>query len=154
MIGAPMNISDDARAAEQFRGTYVSANLFRMIGVKPMIGRDFADQDDQIGAEPVMILGNGIWKKRYAGDPKVIGQTIKANSKAYTVIAVMPPGLQFPNNEDLWLPLAMLPNESRSPRRTSATTTSWDGWPTASRCSRRAASSTRSASTSPSCTRM
>jgi putative ABC transport system permease protein len=116
-LNADVNVSDETHLPERFGGSYVSANLFRMIGQKPILGRDFAEDNDRAGAEPVLILGNAMWKTRYGADPNVLGKVIKANSKAYTVIGVMGPDLQFPGNGSLWMPLAQLPPDSIPPRR-------------------------------------
>ena len=115
--GSPMNVSDEGRPAEQYQGTYESANVFRSIGQKPLIGRDFSATDDERGAEPVVIIGNGLWKNRYGSDPSIVGRTIKVNSRASTVIGVMPPDMKFPFNNDLWLPLSQLPQEMFTAKR-------------------------------------
>ncbi len=63
--GATMIVSDKGRSPEQFGGPYISANAFKMIGQKPMLGGDFLPEDDRPGATAVVLLGNGIWKNRY-----------------------------------------------------------------------------------------
>jgi putative ABC transport system permease protein len=108
--GATMNISDEGRTPEQFGGPYMSANGFKLIGQRPLLGRDFLPEDDRPGAAAVIILGNGIWKDRYGSDPSIIGRSIKVNGVPTTVIGVMPAGLKFPLNADLWQPLALMPN--------------------------------------------
>jgi putative ABC transport system permease protein len=115
--GAPVNVSDEGKAAEQFNGAYGSANLFELIGQKPILGRDFRPDDDRLGAEPVAILGNGIWKNRYGSDPSILGRAIKINSLVSTVVGVMPPDMKFPFNTDVWMPTAQLPVEMRDSKR-------------------------------------
>ena len=117
LMGSPMNVSDEGRPAEQFQGTYNSANLFKSIGQRPFLGRDFAPRDDNPSAEPVVIIGNGLWKNRYGSEPSILGRTIRINSRASTVIGVMPPDMKFPFNNDLWLPLSQLPPEVVNARR-------------------------------------
>jgi putative ABC transport system permease protein len=117
LSGANMNVSDEGQAVEQFAGTYNSASLFQLIGQRPMIGRDFTPDDDRIGAEPVVILGNGIWKNRYGSDPSIVGRSIKVNTLAAAVIGVMPPDMKFPNNNDLWMPFSQLAPELRDSKR-------------------------------------
>jgi predicted permease len=112
-LGSTINVSDEGKPPEQFQGSYVSGNTFQMIGQRPLIGRDFTDQDDRVGADPVVILGNGIWKNRYGSDSAIIGRTIRANSLIVTVIGVMPPDMKFPLNAELWIPRAQLPAETR-----------------------------------------
>jgi putative ABC transport system permease protein len=113
---ATMNISDEGLTPERFGGPYMSANGFQLIGQKPLLGRDFLPDDDMPGAAAVVLLGNGIWKNRYGGDPSVIGRSIKINGVPTTVIGVMPEGLKFPLNADLWQPLALMPNLAEQKR--------------------------------------
>jgi putative ABC transport system permease protein len=115
--GSPMNVSDEGRPAEQFQGTYQSANLFQIIGERPLLGRDFSSENDTPGGEPVVVLGNGLWKNRYGGDPAIVGRTVKINSRVCTVIGVMPPDMKFPFNNDLWVPLSLLPAEVWTAKR-------------------------------------
>lgn len=83
----------------------LTANCFSLIGQKPLIGRDFSPDEDKRNAAPVVILGYSIFKNRYGGDPGIVGRTVRINEVATTVIGVMPDGMKFPDNEDLWLPL-------------------------------------------------
>jgi putative ABC transport system permease protein len=114
--GQTMNLSDEGRAPERFQGPYISANAFKLIGQPPLLGRDFLPEDDRPGAAPVVILGNGVWKNRYGSEPSVIGRTIKVNDVAAIVIGVMPAGIKFPQNADLWLPLVQMPRLSEQKR--------------------------------------
>ena len=70
-----MNLSDDTRPAERFRGAFVSATAFSLIGQRPLLGRDFRAEDDREGAAPVVILGHAVWQRRYQGDPAIVGRT-------------------------------------------------------------------------------
>ncbi|HEY6212041.1 MAG TPA: ABC transporter permease, partial [Vicinamibacterales bacterium] len=115
--GSNMNVSEEGRPVEQFSGSYNSASLFQLIGQRPIIGRDFKPDDDRIGADPVVILGNGMWKKRYGADPSIVGKTINVNTVSAAVIGVMPPDMQFPFNTDLWMPFAQLPPDLRDSKR-------------------------------------
>src|ERR1051326_1067541 len=115
--GSNMNVSEEGRPVEQFSGAYNSASLFQLIGQRPIIGRDFKPDDDRIGADPVVILGNGMWKKRYGADPSIVGKTINVNTVSAAVIGVMPPDMQFPFNTDLWMPFAQLPPDLRDSKR-------------------------------------
>src|SRR6266540_883257 len=73
-----------------------SVNLFALLGVEPRRGRVFLPEEDQAGANRVVILSDGLWQRRFGSDPKVIGQTISFNNEPYTVVGVMPPDFQFP----------------------------------------------------------
>src|SRR5207245_1167872 len=90
-------------------GIGVNATVFTLIGQRPVLGRDFLPEDDKPGAPPVAILGGGIWKSRYGSDPAILGRIIKINEVPTTVIGVMPEGMKFPFNADLWLPLSSMP---------------------------------------------
>ena len=101
----PFNVSEQGTSPERYNGAYVSANTFRLIGAQAVLGRGFIPEDDLDGATPVVVLGFNIWQSRYAGDKGVLGKTIKVNDLPATVVGVMPQGMQFPPNTDLWLPL-------------------------------------------------
>ena len=109
MLSTSVNLSDTDHIPERYQGDYVSWNLFGMIGQKPVLGRDFQESDDVPGAQPVALLGYGVWKSRYGGDPNVLGRTIRVNSRPVIIVGVMPQGMQFPNNDDVWIPLVVLP---------------------------------------------
>jgi len=111
-----MNISDPEHPAERAGGVAVTANTFSVLRVQPFLGRDFAPGDDAAGAAPVVIIGYSIWKNRYGSDRAVIGRALKINDVAHTIIGVMPEGMRFPTNSDVWRPLQPLTGESRRNR--------------------------------------
>src|SRR5919106_688156 len=90
---------------QRYSGGYVTEDFFKITGVSPILGRDFTAADNKPGAERVIILGHEIWKRDFNGDPSVIGQNVRVNSKPATIIGVMPANYKFPNNEQLWTPL-------------------------------------------------
>jgi putative ABC transport system permease protein len=92
-----MNVSDEARPAERYSGAYFSANAFKLFGERPILGRDFPPEDDMPGANPVVMLGEGIWKSRYGADPSIVGRAIRINDVPTTVVGVMPAKMQFPD---------------------------------------------------------
>src|SRR6185436_10722513 len=100
-----MTISDRGGAPERYSGALLSTNSFSVIGQKPLLGRDFAAGEDQRAAAPVAILGYSIWKNRYGGDTAILGRTIRINGVSTSVVGVMPEGMKFPTNTDLWMPL-------------------------------------------------
>ncbi len=71
MLGSTINLSDKVGAAQRVRGAYVTANLFRLLGEAPAVGRDFRASDDQPGAAAVTIIGHRVWQNRYNSDPAV-----------------------------------------------------------------------------------
>ena len=90
---------------QRYTGGYVTEDFFKITGVSPILGRDFTADDNKPGAERVVILGYEIWKRDFNGDPKVVGQNVRVNSKPATIIGVMPQNFKFPNFEELWMPL-------------------------------------------------
>ncbi len=100
--GGNMTVADDRSYPEQIRGTWLTANAFRVLGQQPLMGRDFAPAEDQKGAERVVILGYSVWKNRYGSDQNILGRTLRLNGEPATIIGVMPEGMQFPTNSDLW----------------------------------------------------
>jgi putative ABC transport system permease protein len=96
----------DGGDADRYAGAAVSHELFPMLGKSAQLGRVFAPEDDRQGAEPVVLISDDLWRRRYDADPAVIGRAIQVNSRPHTVIGVMPPQFRFPENQYLWLPLA------------------------------------------------
>ena len=99
---------------ERLTAGTVSAGLFATLGVAPALGRDFTPQDDTDGAAPVVILSDGLWRRRFGGDPQVIGKAITLRGQSLTVIGIMPPGFRFPGESDLWVPLMPILNRQLS----------------------------------------
>ena len=124
VFSGSFNVSDEGRLPEQYPGPYVSANFFRMLGVAPVLGRDFAAEDDARGGPPVVMLGHSIWEQRYGSDPGVLGRTIRLNGVTATIIGVMPDGMKFPFEAELWLPTSQLaPAIRQQPRQARGYTT-------------------------------
>jgi putative ABC transport system permease protein len=90
---------------QRYTGAYITEDLFKIIGVSPMMGRDFTADDNKPGAEKVAILSHEIWKRDFNGDPNIVGQSVRINGKAATIIGVMPPNFKFPFSEELWVSL-------------------------------------------------
>jgi predicted permease len=110
------NVSDEGRAPERYSAAYVSANTFRLIGQRTILGRDFLPEEDRPGAAAVVVLGHGVWKSRYGSDPSILGRTIRINEAPSTVIGVMREGFKFPDNADLWQTLAVIPDLDKQKR--------------------------------------
>jgi putative ABC transport system permease protein len=103
-----MIVSDEGRRPERYNGAYFSANAFRLFGEHPIRGRDFRPEDDRPGANPVVMLGEGVWKSRFGADPSIVGRAIRINDQPTTVVGVMSERMKFPD-ADLWLPLSRVP---------------------------------------------
>lgn len=102
----------DLRAAVEANGlaetvtvTEVTANTFALLGVRPVVGRDFSDADDRPEAARVALLSDGYWRRNFGASAEAIGRTIRINGETSLVIGVMPDGLTFPQSQDLWVPL-------------------------------------------------
>ena len=90
---------------QRYTGAYVSADFFRILGVRPIIGRDFTAQDDKAGAEKVALISHQLWQRDFGSAENIVGRGIQINGKPATIIGVMPPGFAFPVSEQIWLPL-------------------------------------------------
>jgi putative ABC transport system permease protein len=88
---------------QRYTGAYITEDLFKIIGVSPIMGRDFTADDNKPGAEKVAILSHEIWKRDFNGDQNIVGQSVRINGKAATIIGVMPPNFKFPFSEQLWV---------------------------------------------------
>jgi putative ABC transport system permease protein len=91
---------------ERLTSARISADLFATLGVAPAFGRAFTSAEEIAGGTPVVILSNGLWRRRFGGDPQVIGRAITLNGQSRTVIGIMPDGFRFSEDTELWLPLA------------------------------------------------
>jgi predicted permease len=111
-----VTLGDDARTAERASSAYVSANAFQVLGVRPMLGRDFVPDDDRPGATPVVMLGSRVWVSKYHADPNIVGRNVRVDGVLSTVIGVMPDGFRFPVVSDAWQPLARMPGVLEQPR--------------------------------------
>jgi putative ABC transport system permease protein len=96
----------DGGDTDRYSGAAVDHELFSLLGVAPQLGRDFNADDDRHGGEPVVILSDDMWRRRYNADPSIVGRAILVDARPHTVIGVMPRRFQFPQNQYLWLPLA------------------------------------------------
>ena len=104
-----VNLAGEEAPPERFQGAFVTANALRVVGVEPLLGRVFLDGEDGPDAGPRVVLSFHVWQNRFAGDPQVVGRTIRANGEAAEVIGVMPDGFRVPFREDLWVPIAYDP---------------------------------------------
>ena len=90
--------------AERVDGAEVSPNLFPLMGVHPILGRTFAESEGVLGSHHVVILGYGLWQRRFSGDRNIVGRTVTIDLEPYTVVGVMPRGFAFPDNGQAWTP--------------------------------------------------
>jgi len=100
----------DGNQATHIQGESVSANLFQLLGVQPMLGRTFLPNEDEPGNR-VVILSHGLWQRQFGGDSGIIGKNVTLDGQQFQVIGVMPPRFTFPigsNPPELWIPMSNL----------------------------------------------
>jgi putative ABC transport system permease protein len=114
--GGLANLAGPGGEPERVGQALVSANFFEVVGVQPVRGRGFQPGEDQVGREHEVILGDGIWRRRFGGDPGIVGQSIRLDDQAYTVIGVLPASFQFPLASEIWTPMALTPAQRMSRR--------------------------------------
>jgi putative ABC transport system permease protein len=97
---------------ERVRTGVVSANYFGLFGVQPLLGRTFLPDDDKLGAPPVLLLSYEYWKNNFGSDPGIVGKTFEMNDKVHTVVGVLPPVPQYPNENDVYMATSACPFRS------------------------------------------
>jgi predicted permease len=95
---------------QQIIGYSYSARFFEVLGSKPFLGRTFLASEDQPGHDHVVVLSYQLWQRLFGGAQNVLGKSITLSGAPYIVIGVMPPGFGWPQNTELWTPLALAPS--------------------------------------------
>src|SRR5258706_2469720 len=109
--GRSANFTGDDVAPEQVFGRGVSSNFFSVLGVSPLMGRTFTDEEDRNGAQ-VVVISYPMWQRRWTGDPNILGKPVLMNGSRYTVIGVMRPDFVFRNREaSYWVPVSFTPQD-------------------------------------------
>ena len=90
---------------KRFTGAYITEHWLRILGVTPLLGRDFTAEDNRPGAEKVALISYNLWQREFAGAAGIVGTAVRVNGKPATIAGVMPKGFNFPTNEELWIPL-------------------------------------------------
>ena len=100
---------------ERIAGYRVSASLFPMLGVSPQLGRWFTPEEDQAGANRVVIMSHRLWQRRFGGDPNIVGKALTLNGRSVTLVGIMPADFRFHTEEDeLWVPIAFSQEEQQN----------------------------------------
>jgi putative ABC transport system permease protein len=94
---------------EQLSGNRISPALTRVLGIRPILGRDFADAEEKPSASPVVMIGEGLWKRRFGSDAKCIGRSIVLNDVPTTIVGVAPAALNLISGGDIYTPLTIDP---------------------------------------------
>jgi predicted permease len=104
--------------AERLSGYMISAGFFSTLGVKPILGRTFRSDDDQVGAAPVVILGGGLWQRKFGSSPDIVGNSLTLNGTSYIVVGVIPPNFTFYGHDrDVYTPIGQWNDPSFRDRR-------------------------------------
>ena len=116
--GWSYSLSSNGGEPEQVAGARVSPELFDVLGVRPYAGRTFTRQEAVPGGPSVMVISHDLWKRKFGGDPSVVGRQVSASGRTFTILGIMPPGFAFPRGAelpaafqfalrtDVWTPLA------------------------------------------------
>src|SRR4051812_10538705 len=114
------NLTSDGEP-EKLNGSFATADFFKVFGVAPMLGRTFLPGEDSAGREHVVVLGFGLWQRRFNSDRGIIGKKVVLNGTPYEVIGVMPAGFYslFNRRQELWAPLVFAPEQYGDANRTS-----------------------------------
>src|SRR6266545_1573820 len=105
-VNATFNLAGGG-VPERVNGARVSASLLPTLGVQPLYDRNLTAEEEREGAAKVVLLGYGIWQRQFGAEPGVVGRAIRLDEQSYTVIGVLPPGLNFPSDKELFVPLTL-----------------------------------------------
>ena len=104
--GTSLTLGGEGEAPQYVPGARVSFNFFSVLGVEPVRGRSFLEEEDQHGARPVVLLGYGLWQRRFGG-VDVVGRDVLLDGVPHTIVGVMPESFRHPYRAELWVPLAL-----------------------------------------------
>jgi putative ABC transport system permease protein len=99
--GWPYSIGAAGSEPEPVSGARVSASLFDVLGVRPLVGQPFTREATLPGGPHVMLISHSLWQRRFGGDPSVVGKQVSLSGESFTVVGVMPPGFSFPRGAEL-----------------------------------------------------
>ncbi|MDP6605206.1 MAG: ABC transporter permease [Dehalococcoidia bacterium] len=102
--------------AEQVQGAAARAAFFSVLGVSPMLGRTFVEADETAGQDQAVVLGHGLWTRRFGGDAEIVGSDVTLDGRNRIVVGVMPAGFEFPRGVELWTPLAFTTDDLTTQR--------------------------------------
>jgi len=115
--GDNFNLAENG-VPERVHGIRATPSLFSTLGVAAALGRGFGADEAQVGRDKVVVLGNALWRNRYAADPAIVGRSVRMNGETYRVIGVMPAGFMFPDRETaLYVPFAFTDDQKSDLQR-------------------------------------
>src|SRR6476660_8912621 len=118
---ASANLGADGAEPERVPRAGVTTGFFNVLGVQPFLGRAFLPEDDKPGTLSAAIISHGLWKRRFGSDTAIVGKQVQMSSFPLTIIGVMPPGFEYPEQTQVWVTSAVnLRDEPRDNRVWSA----------------------------------
>ena len=111
---ASANLGADGAEPERVPRAGVTTGFFNVLGVQPFLGRAFLPEEDKPGTITSAIISHGLWKRRFGSDPAIVGKQVQISSRPITVVGVMPPGFEYPEQTQIWVTSAV--NLSQEPR--------------------------------------
>jgi putative ABC transport system permease protein len=100
-----VNLTGD-REPQKVQTFKVPANFFETIGKRPLMGRAFLPEEEEVGKDQSIILGHALWQQRFASDPNIVGKNVKVDGKSFTIVGVMGKGFDYPMPAEAWIPLS------------------------------------------------
>ena len=117
---ASLNITGVGEPERLQAGT-LTASVFQVLRLRPMLGRGFLPEEELLRQSGVAIIGEPLWRRRFAADPQIVGRSVELNGVSTKIVGVMPPEFQFPQNAEIWVPMSInLKYENRGDHRISA----------------------------------
>ncbi len=92
--------------SERIKGFWSSASMFPLLGMEPVLGRGFTEEEDRVGGPPVVVLTYGLWQRKFGGNREIIGRNITLSGESLTVVGVLPAGFRWLEPADVWLPMS------------------------------------------------
>lgn len=100
---------------EEVQTGVVDHRFFEVLGVPPILGRGFTEEEDLVGRDAVIVMSYRYWQERFGGDPSILGKTFEMNGRVHTVVGVLPPFTQHPIDNDIYVPTSQCPVRSSEP---------------------------------------
>ena len=107
-------LAEQGREPERVPRAGVTIRFFDLLGVEPMLGRNFLEEEDRPDSPTAVVVSEGLWKRRFGSDRSILGKTITINTQPVTIVGVMPAGFEFPEHTQIWTPAAI--NSAEKPR--------------------------------------
>ena len=106
-----LNLTDEQGDPERARAIDVTDRFFSVLGADALVGRTFLPGEDQPQAESVVVIGHGLWQRRFGGDASALGEVVRLDGVPHTIVGVMPPGFDYPNETEVWRGLSWDPSQ-------------------------------------------